>query len=215
MLARFTETFKELLENKHYGQVDESQDLTEVITLLNKFPDFEYDSVILSLKDLVIKKYYYREIGSETEELFLHRFSVKCDEVLLKFLPKVEMWLENFKDLFKFTVELKSKETGTFSNNGQNTYYLNPINASTGITKTVVVDEEHKTTTTTFSGGNLKVQDLDTNDTEGINSKETTRDVLQSVWGKTRANLLEQIMNLKDIYNDVVEEFNDLFMGLY
>ena len=215
MLSRYTETFEECLENNHYGTLEQTEQLTQVINLLNEFPDFRYGDRVLSMKNLVINKYLKREIGSETEELFFHRFSVKCEELILKYVPKIDMWLTNFKDLFKFTVKLDYTETETFASGTQNTYYLNPVNANTEIEKEVVVNPETGEITTTLSGGKLKTQDLDTTDSNTINKKNSSRDVLQSVWGKTRANLLAQIMDLKDIYNDTVEEFEVLFMGLY
>lgn len=212
MVSLYTETLSTLLKNRGYGEQNQDALLTKILTLMGKFPKFKFDENLeLDMTDLFIQKYDIREIGSETEELFLHFWREKTNELLLKYYPKIKGWLENFNDLFKFTVKLTSTEN--YSNGTQNNYYLNPVSANTGITKTVVVDEENSTTTTTFSGGNLKVQDVDSSDNAG--TRKVERDVLQSVWGKTRADILEKIMNLKNIYNDCLNEYQTIFMGVY
>ena len=119
-----------------------------------------------------------------------------------------------FNELFKFKVRLSTEENQKYSNGAQDTYYLNPVTASTGITKTVVVDEENKTTTTTYSGGNLKTQEVAGSDSNGQRTRILERDVLQSVWGKTRPIILKQIMELEDIYNTAIKEFETIFMGV-
>lgn len=215
MIAQYTETFEELLKNKKALTPEQSEDVGEVLLLMTKFPSFTFDDLNLSMVDLFIKKYDIREIGAETEELFIHYWREKTNELLIKYVPKIKMWIDNFKDLFKFTVKLELSDNQKYSSGRQNTYYLNPVTANTEIQKTVVVDEENNTTTTTFSGGKLKTQDLDTVDDNGERNRTIKRDVLQSVWGKTRANLLDQIMKLEDIYNSCLKEFDVLFMGLF
>ena len=209
--ALYTETLQELLEHYNYGEVSQDTSLTEILTLMSKFPNFTFDNnLTLNMTDLFMEKYDIREIGSESEELFMHFWREKTNELLLKYYPKIKGWLENFNDLFKFTVKLTASET--YSNGIQNNYYLNPVSAVTGVAKTVVVNPQTGETTTTFSGGNLKVQDVDTTDNNGV--RKTERDVLQSVWGKTRADILAKIMALKDIYNDCLNEYQMIFMGV-
>lgn len=188
--ALYTETLQELLENKGYGTGSQDSALTEILNLMAKFPNFIFgENINLSMKNLFIDKYDIREIGSETEELFLHFWKETCNELLIKYVPKIQMWLDNFNDLFKFTVELKT--TNNLTNSNDNLYYLNPVSTT---------------------GTNLKVQDKNTS-TE-TRKGTVTRDVLQSVWGKTRADIMEKIMEIKDIYNDCINEFETLFMGV-
>ena len=195
MIAVYTETLETLLKNKHYGEVSQDASLTEILVLMDKFPDFIFgDDIEFSMKTLFLQKYDIREIGAETEEMFLHFWREKTNELLMKYAPKMQKWLENFDDLFKFTVKLELDTRENSSNNNKNTYYLNPVNSSTT---------------------NLKVQDVD--NSEGGNSRgiHTERDVLQSVWGKTRADIMEKILNLKDIFNDCLSEYEVIFMGVF
>lgn len=186
----YTETLQELLKNKGYGTESQDSALTEILNLMAKFPSFEFnDDISLYMKDLFMDKYDIREIGSETEELFMHYWKETCNELLIKYVPKIQMWLDNFNDLFKFTVELKT--TNNLTNSNDNLYYLNPVSTT---------------------GTNLKVQDKNTSTEKRTGT--VTKDVLQSVWGKTRADIMEKIMNVKDIYNECINEFETLFMGV-
>ena len=195
MLAIYTETLETLLKNKNYGEESEDSSLTEVLNLMRKFPDFVFgQNINLSMLDLFIKRYDIREIGAETEELFLHFWREKTNELLMKYAPKMQKWLENFDDLFKFTVNLSKTQTRIGNDTSKNTYFLNPVNTQTE---------------------NLKVQDVDENNSETDHTITENRDVLQSVWGKTRADIMEKILNLKDIFNDCLQEFETIFMGVY
>ena len=40
------------------------------------------------------------------------------------------------------------------------------------------------------------------------------RDVLQSVWGKTRADIMAKILDLRNIFNECLEEFSIIFTGV-
>lgn len=195
MLVLYTETLETLLKNKNYGEVSQDTSLTEIINLMNKFPKFVFsDTISFSMLTLFMQKYDIREIGTETEEMFLHFWREKTNELLMKYAPKMQKWLDNFDNLFKFTVKLERDDEETTTTGNQNTYYLNPVNATTT---------------------NLKVQDVDKSDENRTKINHTERDVLQSVWGKTRADIMEKILNLKDIFNDCLSEFEVIFMGVY
>ena len=192
---QFTETLETLLENQGYGTAEQTAALTEILDLMDKFPAFVFgEDINFNLKTLFIQKYDIREIGSPTEELFMHFWREKTNELIMKYAPKMQKWLDNFDDLFEFTVKLERDDTENISNNNQNTYYLNPI-----------------TGTTT----NLKVQDVDKAENQRAVAFHSERDVLQSVWGKTRADIMEKILNLKDIFNDCLAEYETIFMGVF
>lgn len=200
MLALYTETLEELLKNKNYGEVSQDTFLTEILALMDKFPTFVFGNIedsttyiSLSMKEMFIEKYDIREIGAESEELFMHFWREKCNELILKYVPKMQMWLDNFNDLFKFTVQLSYSNSGESSGDNQNTYYLNPVSNDT--TK-------------------LKVSDVDKSENTGGFSNSGTRDVLQTVWGKTRADIMNKIFDVKNIFNDCLSEFETIFMGV-
>lgn len=183
----FTETLEDLLKNKGYGTESQDSSLTEILSLMDKFPDFVFgEDLDISMKNLFLHKFDIREIGSETEELFMHYWRERTEELLIKYVPKIKMWLDNFNDLFKFTVELTT--TNNLTNANTNLYYLNPVNSNSE-------KLSNKDTNTETRTGTIK------------------RDVLQSVWGKTRADIMNKILEIRDVYNDCLNEFEPLFMG--
>ena len=186
-------TLAEVLEELDYGEPSQDGSLTSILEIMHVFPDFEFDDFTISMETIFVQKYDIRKIGAPTLELFLHFWREKSNELVVKYAPKMQKWLENFNDLFKFTVQLTNSESEGISRTGTNKYYLNPA------------------TTTTE---NLKVQDVDTNNGTGSRNVTETRDVLQSVWGKTRADIMEKILNLKDIFNDCLQEFETIFLGV-
>lgn len=195
MIALYTETLETLLKNKHYGEESEDSSLTEVLELMEKFPSFVFgENIEFSIETLFIQKYDIREIGSETEEMFLHSWREKTNELLMKYAPKMQKWLENFDDLFKFTVRLKKIQRTEGNDNNKNTYFLNPVSNDTT---------------------SLKVQDVDASNSDFEHKIKEERDVLQSVWGKTRADIMEKILDLKDIFNECLQEYETIFMGVY
>lgn len=195
MIGLYTESLKTLLENKNYGEVSQDTSLTEILNLMDKFPIFVFgEDLTLSIKQMFMDRFDIREIGSETEELFMHFWKEKTNELLVKYAPKMKTWLDNFNDLFKFTVNLKTDDTQDFGENNKNTYYLNPVNNNTE---------------------RLKVTDVDKSERGGQNHRVVTRDVLQTVWGKTRADIMNKIFDVKDIFNDCIYEYESIFMGVY
>ena len=187
-------TLEEVLEELHYGETSQDVSLTNVLEIMDAFPDFEFgEEITLSMTTMFIEKYDIRRIGSDTIPLFMHFWKEKANELLVKYAPKIEKWKENFNDLFKFTVQLGKTVIEGTSRSGTNKYYLNPASAN---------------------AENLKVQDVDTNNGTGSRNVTETRDVLQSVWGKTRADIMEKILNLKDIFNDCLQEFETIFLGV-
>ena len=226
----YTETLEELLENQHYGGAEQSAPLTEIITLMGKFPAFIFgETISFNMLDLFIEKYDIREIGAETEQLFMHFWREKTNELLVKYVPKMKMWLNHFNDLFKFSVQLQVRDTLTTSNNLtgsksgqksntkidngdiQNTYYLNPVSTTTSNLKVTDVDRADKHNTITDSGSNSETE---TKGETGTKNRNITKDVLQTVWGKTRADILNKILEVHDVFNECLFEFETIFMGV-
>ena len=200
-------TFEEFLEEEHYNTTEQSPQMLEIFGLhiegseeeikglIDLFPNFWFGESAelgtqLNFRKMFMEKYDIRRIGQNTNALFIHYLREKCNELLVKYAPKMKKWLENFNELFKFTVKLERDDTGYLTNGNQNTYYLNPVNGTTT---------------------NLKVQDVDKSDRRIDRFLHTERDVLQSVWGKTRADIMEKIMDLKDIFNDCLDAFEVIF----
>lgn len=214
MFAQYTILFEDLLKNLKDGEEGEDPSLTEIKNLMAKIPSFNFnDDIELNFYELFKHKFDLREIGSETEGLFLHYWREKVESVLMEYVPKMLMWKDNFNSLFEFKVKLRLDNKSYQSSGDQYTYYLNPTTSS-NVSKTVIKDEDGKVTTT-YTGGNLKVDNLNSTDYNSNREQTIERDVLQSVWGKTRPIILEQIMDLRSIFNECLNSFETIFMGVY
>ena len=167
MIAQYTETYETYKENG--GE--------EYSSLWSNFPSFTLNNLNLNMYDMFYDKYRLREIGAETEEMFEVFYKNKLNELIVKYVPKLNAYISNWNKLFERKISL--------SNSGSNSYFLNPMTPN----------------------GNLKLDDKDT--------YENTQERPLSMFGKTNAELMEQVMNLKDIFNDCLNEFNSIFMMLY
>ena len=231
----YTETLGKLLVNNHYGEENETPSLTSVLVILRKFPSFVVeDDDVLDFETLFMEKYDIREIGAETEELFIHFWKERANELLIKYKYKIDIWAENFDKLFDFKITLNITKNKTIEKDGtnvlaqtgsegntrtlntetNNTYYLNPITRQTANLK---VQDADKVADTGTIGDSKTVNLTDTNtvDLTDTHRENNVLEVPQAVWGKTRPYIMQQIMELHDIYIECLNDFEDLFMGVY
>ena len=116
-MQEFTETFEEFLNNKSGNWLVNK--LADIPSFKFKDEELNIDYTLL-FSNLIKNKYLLREIGAETEEMFEYYFDRKIDEIKIKYVPKVSMWINNFNDLFKFTVRLnleKNYSSGDINTN--------------------------------------------------------------------------------------------------
>ena len=74
-----------------------------------------------------------------------------------------------------------------------------------------------------LANSDLKIQDADKIEDNSsssrtdnyTNTENNILEVPQAVWGKTRPYIMGQILDLKDIYIECLDDFEDLFMGVY
>ena len=93
MITLYTMTFAEFLR-KH----GDSTEWQAVKTKFAKFPNFTLGNLNLNMYDLLVEKYDIWEIGSEDENIFYHEFNEKVNELLIKYVPKIESYIASFKD---------------------------------------------------------------------------------------------------------------------
>lgn len=183
MIALTTKTLKDYIEEG--GEMFEN--------LFSHFPSFIIDDTLtLNFKDLFIDKYDIREIGAETDTLFAHYLKEKLNSALIEYVPKINTFIDNFNDLFKFTAKLEYSESKISNGSNKNTYFLNPVNSSTG---------------------SLKVQNVNQNEGGTSDATMRTRDGLLS-YRTSRVEILNEIMKIKNIYNECLNSFEVLFMGV-
>ena len=130
-MDRITITLQEYLAEGY----ELPDNLSDFITL--DIADIEYD-----IPTLFEKRNLYKEIGSETEELFKHNLSVLIDEALALYNPQLKLLQDNFENLMKRTVQEHIEGSGDRSSTGKN--FLNPANTdATKLTDKNTVEGEN------------------------------------------------------------------------
>lgn len=115
MIALYTETFKEFIDNNA-----ENADWVALVEKMNtSFPPYvkSYDSGEISFYDILLNKFKFREIGRETEELFFNSFSKKFDEVLIKYENKISCFFDNRDELAESKISMSDDEKNLDYNN--------------------------------------------------------------------------------------------------
>lgn len=191
MIAMFTETLDDFLSTR-----ETSAEWQDVVTLFGKFPSFdlniadtseEHVTDAINFYDLFKLEYAYREIGQAYENQFFHEIKKQLYKALIEYKPKIDKFLENFNDLLNPLVHLEEKTSS--SGSSTNSIYLNPLN-----------------TTAT------KLSDHSTNEGEG----ETTRTYQQQMtYNDTKTKIINEFLELKNIYLSALEVFDSCFMQIY
>lgn len=198
MINLYTITLREFVE--HGGNTHRDK--------FDNIPQFIWENITYNAYDLFLTKYSLREIGAETEELFSEYLSIKLDEVIIKYSQKITLFMDNFNNLMKRSIKMQRKITdenthtinGEYTKNASNSEYANPITTDNNpklqdLSKYVDTDTQHKT---------------DTINSEKIEDYEQAYSFF-----KSNGELLEQAMKIKNIYYEMIDEFGELFMGVY
>lgn len=172
MFPSYTETLAEFLQ--HQEGTKELQDIQDKFAL---FPNFDLYNLDINMWEMFKEDNLYREIGAETEHLFMYYLNRLTDNLLIKYVPKINLFISNFNTLFERKLKL--------SGDGKNHYYLNPMQDNTE--------------------ANIVMQNVtDYND---------NRDIALAMF-KSSPEIMKQIFELQDLYNDCLNEFSKLFMGI-
>lgn len=172
MFPSYTETLAEFLQ--HQEGTKELQDIKDKFAL---FPNFDLYNLDINMWEIFKEDNLYKEIGAETEHLFMYYLNRLTDNLLIKYVPKINLFISNFNTLFDRKLKL--------SGDGKNHYYLNPMQDNTE--------------------ANIVMQNVtDYND---------NRDIALAMF-KSSPEIMKQIFELQDLYNDCLNEFSKLFMGI-
>lgn len=172
MFPSYTETLAEFLQ--HQEGTKELQDIQDKFAL---FPNFDLYNLDINMWEMFKEDNLYKEIGAETEHLFMYYLNRLTDNLLIKYVPKINLFISNFNTLFDRKLKL--------SGDGKNHYYLNPMQDNTE--------------------ANIVMQNVtDYND---------NRDIALAMF-KSSPEIMKQIFELQDLYNDCLNEFSKLFIGI-
>lgn len=169
--AEYTEVFADFLKNQPENYLEE---------IFVNYPAFKAGAVTIDFVTLFKNRNLYKEIGSETEELFDHNLRRLAQELFVKNAVQINAFL-SMAD--KFTQRSINEEDII-----TDYQFFNPIDASS-------VD---------LNGATL--------------AGATKRKSNFQVWlggNKSNAELVKEIAEIYALYNDMLDSFDILFMGVH
>lgn len=169
----------------------------------------------------IVNHYYMREIGFETPALFKHYAKVTMQEIMERYLPLIYSANINYDPLINVDYSEKFIRTADSTNQGISTSNSNSngltINSDTPqkrINKEEILSGKFASST---SANETELNDSTNTNTSGVTNEEYTKNVKgNSGVSATAQKMIEQFRdNIIAIDSQIIEELNELFMGLY
>lgn len=235
------ETKSGLSESKGFGSVDEvlNGSWDKIFTSKVSFFDESYRGVLCKK---ILKHYYLREIGCETVGIWLLWVNTKLEEIMPYYNKLYESELIKFNPMYDVDWNRKGNkkgnESGTGSrstsgnNSGTNTqtgnssnvrkdlYSDTPQGALTGVETETYLTNARKVSDSGTNGVNSSTSGSYEDSESSTNKVDTTEDYVESVSGKQGGGSYSKLLNefretFLNIDMQVIEEFDEMFMGLW
>ena len=185
------------------------------------------------LADRIINHYYMREIGVETIGLFKLRIKTKLDLLMERYAPLIYTNSIEYDILVNedYTETFNRSTSGTDTNTNTSTGSNSTTSSGSGLTvssdtpqgqisKATILAGQYATSTSAGENTNTtSTTDSVTNSSSGSNSGTET--FTRRVKGNRGISATYQAMikqyreNILTIYNDIINDLNDLFMGIW
>ena len=191
----FTETLIDFLKDN-----ENKSEWKGVVAKFNSIPSFvvetDTENITFDMYAMFKQEYGNREIGQEDEEKFFYEVNRQIQKTIVEFNPKIKAYMTKWSSLLSRKESLSSSEANEYSNQSEGNAldYINPINATS-----------QKLSGKTASNSN----------DGGSSSKTKTYDMIYSLTGKSNVDLMNDLLNLRNIYLSALESFKDLFMLVY
>ena len=205
MMAKYTITIKSLIDNNFDFKME-------------SYPIFD-ENYRNTLNQNILYHYYENEIGFETASLFRFYLNQKLNEImpyyneLYKVQKKIidENLLLNNVNLTERLVGSNSTQTSSTSqssNNGKNLFQDTPQ----GEISNTEIDDQKWATNLTLNNNSIN----DTSNATGSGTNEYLKTIIGNNGGKFNIDILNDIKNnLMNIDLMIINELNDLFMGIF
>lgn len=223
------------------GDVDTiiSKAWDKIFTSKVKFFDEDYRSVLCQK---ILKHYYLREIGSETAGIWILWMNTRLEEIMPYYNQLYESAKIEFDPMKDVDLKRTHNRTGNEKSSGsrnssgnQNTatnrvsnsdgtkkdlYSDTPQGALTGVENETYLTNARKIIDNVSGSDNVNAS-ISNESTENTNGNvDTTEDYIENVIGKQGSESFSSLLNkfretFLNIDMMVIEEFNDLFFGLW
>ena len=209
-MAKYTTTIKSLIDNNFdFG--------------LQEYPIFDED-YREHLNDMILKHYYMAEIGFETAALFKQYLNNKMEEIM-----------PYYNSLYKLQTDLLNNAGGIDQNVNLTETYAHNVNTEGTSASTSNSESENKGVTQNTPQGNLVNQNINNfNYADGISmgsansnisdnsntTGKTVEDYIKKIQGNNGQRyayevLIEVKKNILSIDLEVINQLEDLFMGIF
>ena len=169
--AEYTEVFADFLKNQPNNYLEE---------IFVNFPAFKAGEVTIDFVTLFKNRNLYKEIGSETEELFDHNLRRLAQELYVKNAVQINAFLAMADKFTQRSIDEEDIITDY--------QFLNPIDGESVNLNTAVIAgaTKRKSNFQVWLGGN-----------------------------KSNAEMVKEIADIYSLYNDMLNSFDILFMGVH
>ena len=205
MMAKYTITIKSLIDNNFDFKME-------------SYPIFD-ENYRNTLNQNILYHYYENEIGFETASLFRFYLNQKLNEIMPYYneLYKVQKKIID-ENLLLNNVNLTERLTGSnttntnstsqSSNKGKNLFQDTPQ----GEISNTEIDDQKWATNLTLNNNSIN----DTSNATGSGTNEYLKTIIGNNGGKFNIDILNDIKNnLMNIDLMIINELNDLFMGIF
>lgn len=205
MMAKYTITIKTLIDNKFDFKMD-------------SYPIFD-ENYRETLNNNILNHYYENEIGFETASLFRFYLNQKLNEIMPYYneLYKVQKKLidenlllnnVNLTETLHGSSATKTSSTSQSLSNGKNLYQDTPQ----GQISQTDIDNQSWATNLTLNKNKIE----DESNATGSGTNEYLKTIIGNNGGKFNIDVLNDIKNnLMNIDLMIINELNDLFMGIF
>ena len=169
------------------------------------------------LADRIINYYYMREIGVETIALFKLKIKTKLDLLMEKYAPLI------YTNSIEYDILVNEDYTETFDRTTSGSGESSTTNTGSGLTvssdtpqgqisKTAILAGQYASSTAAGENESSTTAEDSTNGTE-----QFTRHVKgnRGISATYQAMIKQYRDNILTIYNDIINDLNDLFMGIW
>jgi hypothetical protein len=209
-------TFSKTLSNFNSSIISASVDYDFSFDLgLKDYPIFD-ESYRVPLNNKILQHFKYREIGFETAEMFTDRLNTRMAEIMPYYNQLYKSTLLEFEvfQTYNMTTENSMKKTG--SNTGVTNSKLDDksVNSDAPQTMTSLTELAEDVYA---SSANLTKSETDSTNTMTYNTTDAyTSHVFGTDSARTNSSILmEYRQSFINVDKQILDELNDLFMGVY
>ena len=214
-MSRYTTTFRSLIEGGFVTR-EEIEDIFKSYNMLDYLTPDEIDVINTrgtwtpsKLAKKIVDHYYLKDLGFETYAMFKHYAKIQMEEIMESKLPLIYSSAIKYDPLVNvdFTETLERTVDSTANGNGTG-LVVNSDTPQTNINKTSLLNGSYASSTS--------ANETDTSSSSSDEENYTKRIKGNSGVSATAQKMVEQYRdNIRAIDYEIINELNDLFMGLF